>query len=90
MLRYILSPTYADINKTIHFALYSLVARVEKNLSDHTEFVKAKEELESWLQTAHGTVKDCIGSGDLDWAKDKLDTIKLVATRMTEGTIFFC
>lgn len=67
------------------YILYRLVSRVEKNLSDHTEFLKAKSEIESWLQRAHGTVNDCIGSGDLPWAKDKLETIKLVATRMTEG-----
>ncbi|XP_039285327.1 nesprin-1-like [Nilaparvata lugens] len=66
-------------------AVQGLVSRVEKNLSDHTEFLKAKEETEGWLQRAHGTVKDCIGSGDIPWTKDKLDTIKLVATRMTEG-----
>ncbi|XP_075225316.1 muscle-specific protein 300 kDa isoform X2 [Lycorma delicatula] len=66
-------------------AVQGLVSCVEKNLSDHTEFINAKEEYERWLQRAHGTVKDCIGAGDLAWTKDKLETIKLVATRMTEG-----
>ncbi|KAL0110413.1 hypothetical protein PUN28_013801 [Cardiocondyla obscurior] len=62
-----------------------LVSRVEKSLADHTEFLKAKKEMEDWLRTAHGSVEDCIGVGDIAWAKDKLETLKLVATRMTEG-----
>lgn len=63
----------------------SLVSLVEKNLSDHTEFIKAKKELEQWLYTAHGSIQDCIGVGDEDHTKDKLETIRLVSTRMTEG-----
>ncbi|XP_046474495.1 muscle-specific protein 300 kDa isoform X6 [Neodiprion pinetum] len=63
----------------------SLVSKVEKNLSDHTEFLKAKKELEEWLHTAHGSVQDCIGVGDIEWAKDKLETTRVVATRITEG-----
>lgn len=54
-----------------------LVSKVEKNLSDHTEFLKAKKELEDWLHTAHGSVQDCIGVGDLNWAKDKLETTRV-------------
>lgn len=54
-----------------------LVSKVEKNLSDHTEFLKAKKELEDWLRTAHGSVEDCIGVGDAVWAKDKLETLKV-------------
>ncbi|EZA53954.1 Nesprin-1 [Ooceraea biroi] len=62
-----------------------LVSKVEKNLADHTEFLKAKKEMEDWLRTAHGSVEDCIGVGDAAWAKDKLETLRLVATRVTEG-----
>lgn len=54
-----------------------LVSKVEKNLSDHTEFLKAKKEMEDWLRTAHGSVEDCIGVGDAAWAKDKLETLKV-------------
>lgn len=75
------------VSKTQPADLCRLVSRVEKNLSDHTEFLKARQEVEDWLSRAHGTVKDCVGSGDLSWAKDKLDTIKLVATRITEGNV---
>lgn len=66
-------------------AAQGLVSKIEKNLSDHTEFLKAKENLQNWLFTAHGTVQDCIGMGDEKYIKDKLETIRLVSTRMTEG-----
>ncbi|XP_018338972.1 PREDICTED: nesprin-1 isoform X6 [Trachymyrmex septentrionalis] len=62
-----------------------LVFKVEKNLADHTEFLKAKKEMEDWLRTAQGSVEDCIGVGDTAWARDKLETLRLVATRVTEG-----
>ncbi|CAG4999353.1 unnamed protein product, partial [Parnassius apollo] len=65
--------------------IQSLVSNGEKNLSDHTEFIKAKEELQQWLETAHGTVQDSIGVGDIETTKDKLETVKLVSNRMTEG-----
>jgi nesprin-1 len=71
------------------FLFYRLVSRVEKNLSDLTEFLKAKSELENWLQRAHGTVKDCVGVGDRTWVKDKIDTINLVTNRITEGNLNF-
>lgn len=54
-----------------------LVSRVEKTLADHTEFLKAKKEMEDWLRTAHGSVQDCIGVGDTAWAKDKLETLRV-------------
>ncbi|XP_008555407.1 muscle-specific protein 300 kDa isoform X6 [Microplitis demolitor] len=62
-----------------------LVSKVEKNLSDHTEFLKARKEMEEWLQTAHGSIQDCVGVGDVTWARDKLETTRVVATRITEG-----
>ncbi|KPJ06864.1 Nesprin-1 [Papilio machaon] len=65
--------------------IQSLVSNGEKNLSDHTEFIKAKNELQQWLETAHGTVQDSIGVGDIETTKDKLETVKLVSNRMTEG-----
>ncbi|CAG9785832.1 unnamed protein product [Diatraea saccharalis] len=65
--------------------IQGLVSNGEKNLSDHTEFIKAKQDLQQWLETAHGTVQDSIGVGDIETTKDKLETIKLVSNRMTEG-----
>ncbi|XP_044734627.1 nesprin-1 [Chrysoperla carnea] len=77
--------TLQGIYTTLLTTIQGLVSLVEKNLSDHTEFLKAKKELEQWLYTAHGSVQDCIGVGDEDSTKDKLETIRLVSTRMTEG-----
>lgn len=50
---------------------------MEKNLSDHTEFLKAKEDFDAWLKRAHGTVQDCIGVGDEVSTRDKLETIRV-------------
>lgn len=55
----------------------SLVSKVEKNLSDHSEFLNAKKEFGDWLDSAHGSIQNCVGVGDLNWAKDKLETIKV-------------
>lgn len=70
---------------TLLTKIQGLVSNGEKNLSDHTEFIKAKEELQQWLETAHGTVHDSVGVGDIETTKDKLETVKLVSNRMTEG-----
>jgi len=64
-----------------------LVSKAEKSLTDHTEFIAAKEKVEEWLNRAHGTVQDCIGEGDLGWIKDKLQTVNLVSSRITEGIV---
>jgi hypothetical protein len=50
---------------------------VQKNLSDHTEFMNAKEEFEVWLKRAQGTVQSCEGVGDEAATKDKLETIRV-------------
>lgn len=71
-----------------NFAINSLVSKAEKSLTDHTEFIAAKEKVEEWLNCAHGTVQDCIGEGDLCWIKDKLQTVNLVSSRITEGIKF--
>lgn len=70
----------------IFFQIIRLVSKAEKSLTDHTEFIAAKEKVEEWLNRAHGTVQDCIGEGDLGWVKDKLQTVNLVSSRITEGT----
>lgn len=69
----------------IFVLFHRLVSKAEKNLTDHTEFIAAKEKVEEWLNRAHGTVQDCIGEGDLSWVKDKLQTVNLVSSRITEG-----
>lgn len=68
-------------------SVQGLVSKVEKNLSDHTDFLKAKEKLESWLYTAHGSVQDCIGVGDEASTRDKLETIRVNSNLCSS---FFC
>ncbi|KAK2588097.1 hypothetical protein KPH14_004158 [Odynerus spinipes] len=63
----------------------SLVSKVEKNLSDHTEFLKAKKEMEDWLCSVQTSLQDCVGTGDETWAKEKLGILKVAASQITEG-----
>jgi len=81
-----LQSAYSSLLTTVQ----GLVLRAQKNLSDYTEFVRGKTDLEGWLQRAHGTVQSCVGVGDTVWLRDKLDTVKLVANRMTEGRNAIC
>uniref|UniRef100_A0A8D8Q2T6 Nesprin-1 n=1 Tax=Cacopsylla melanoneura TaxID=428564 RepID=A0A8D8Q2T6_9HEMI len=75
--------------QTLYAALLTsvqgLVSQVEKNLSDQTEFLAKKEEVEAWLQKAHATVQSCAGNGSKDVLKQRLDTVTMVAEQITEG-----
>jgi nesprin-1 len=62
-----------------------LLAKVQKSLSDHTGFIKEKQDLEEWLNRAEGTLQDCSGFGNEASTKEKLETVQMVSTRMTEG-----
>lgn len=66
-----------------------MVSKIEKNVSDHSEFIKAKDELQDWIKRARGSVQDCVGDGDQIWISDKLKTLNLVVERMTEGEFSF-
>ncbi|XP_064211053.1 muscle-specific protein 300 kDa isoform X18 [Tribolium castaneum] len=65
----------------------TLVSKIEKNLSDHTEFLKVKKELETWLHSAHKSVQDCIGVGDEDTIREKLETIRVISAKTPEGQV---
>ena len=56
-------------------------------MSDHGEFVKAKEGLEKWIKEASETVQECVGDGDLTWIDDKLNTLNQLSGRMIEGKV---
>jgi len=47
--------------------------------------MKEKQDLEEWLNRAEGTLQDCSGFGDEAATKEKLETVQIVSTRMTEG-----
>ncbi|ODN01313.1 Nesprin-1 [Orchesella cincta] len=62
-----------------------LHSKIQKSLSDHTDFIKEKNELEAWLARAEGTVQDCKGTGDEASTREKMETLQMVSTRLTEG-----
>ncbi|VEN42511.1 unnamed protein product, partial [Callosobruchus maculatus] len=62
-----------------------LVSKVEKNLTDQTEFLKIKEELEGWLAAVNCTIEDCVGEGDEGFIRDKLETVRQVSANLSEG-----
>ncbi|KAK9694281.1 Spectrin repeat [Popillia japonica] len=62
-----------------------LLSKIEKNLSDHTEFLEAKKNLENWLHNTHGVVQKCLGEGDEANLKDKMEKIVMVSAQMPEG-----
>lgn len=62
-----------------------LYSKIQKSLSDHTDFIKEKNELDAWLTRAEGTIQDCKGTGDEQATREKMDTLQMVSTRLTEG-----
>ena len=66
--------------------MQSLVSRADQCMSDHTDFNKAKDEFDEWYQIAHGTVQDSSNpNGTAQVVKQRLELIKNVSSRMTEG-----
>ncbi|KAF2357498.1 Spectrin repeat [Trinorchestia longiramus] len=84
-----LRDSYDRFNISISSAitkLKSLVMVAQKTLTDHTEFVTAREEVEAWLNRSHGTVAECQDdTGSEQEVREKLETLKTVSTRATEG-----
>lgn len=54
-----------------------MVAKVEKNLSDHTEFLNYKNEMDKWLAKAYETLEGCGGIGNEIEIKQKLETVNV-------------
>lgn len=59
------------------FIFLGLVSKVEKNLSDHTEFLNYKNEMDKWLGNANDILDDCGGIGDVQQTQHKLDTVNV-------------
>ncbi|KAL3268198.1 hypothetical protein HHI36_007323 [Cryptolaemus montrouzieri] len=66
-------------------ALQDLIAKSEKSLSDHKEFLQAKSNLEQWLFKRHGDIQDCVGVGDEASIIQKLATISQISLGMPIG-----
>ncbi|XP_066158002.1 muscle-specific protein 300 kDa isoform X10 [Euwallacea fornicatus] len=63
----------------------SLVSKVEKNLSDHTEFLNAKIALDEWLQAKHAILQQCVDIGSESDVKAKLIKVQLLSASLDEG-----
>ncbi|XP_070067953.1 muscle-specific protein 300 kDa isoform X15 [Drosophila takahashii] len=76
--------TQANYTKLLTSA-QGLVAKIEKNLSDHTEFLNYKKEMDAWIEKAQQVLDDCSTDGDAAIIAQKLDTVNSLASRLPEG-----
>lgn len=67
------------------YCIAGLVSKVEKNLSDHTEFLNYKNEMDKWLAAANNTLDDCSGVGDVHETQRQVDAVNALANRIPEG-----
>lgn len=51
------------------------MAKIEKNLTDHTEFLNYKEEMDKWLAVANDTLDECAGIGNEAETRQKLAAV---------------
>lgn len=58
----------------LHFRA-GLVAKIEKNLTDHTEFLNYKKEMDKWLEIANDTLDNWDGIETEEETRQKLITI---------------
>lgn len=72
----LISFEFNHIHLSIWFII-GLVSKVEKNLSDHTEFLNYKNEMDKWLAKANDILDDCGGIGDAQQTQQKLDTVNV-------------
>lgn len=61
------------------------MVKIQKSLSDHTDFLQEIKDLEAWLDRAEGTLQDSSKFGTELATRDNLETVKLVSMRLTEG-----
>lgn len=54
-----------------------LVAKIEKNLSDHTEFLNYKNEMDAWIEKAQHILDGCNGEGDIQQIVQQIDTVNV-------------
>ncbi|XP_070139488.1 muscle-specific protein 300 kDa isoform X14 [Drosophila kikkawai] len=76
--------TQANYTKLLTSA-QGLVAKIEKNLSDHTEFLNYKKEMDAWIEKAQQILNECSTDGDAAIIAQKLDTVNSLASRLPEG-----
>lgn len=57
--------------------LTGLVAKIQKNLANHTEFLNYKNEMDAWIARAQDILDECNGEGDFDQIASQLDTVNV-------------
>ncbi|XP_031632357.1 nesprin-1 isoform X5 [Contarinia nasturtii] len=62
-----------------------LVAKIEKGITDHTDFLNYKKEMDIWLANANETLEECAGIGDENETRQKLLAITNLSSRLPEG-----
>lgn len=62
----------------MYFIFIGLVAKIEKRMTDHTEFINYKNEMDKWLANANETLDECAGIGDENETRQKLLAITVV------------
>lgn len=51
------------------------MARIEKNLTDHTEFLNYKKEMDKWLANANDILDECAQIGNEAETRQKLQAV---------------
>merc|ERR1712079_83887 len=70
----------------LYTLMQSVVSKAEQGMSDHTDFNKSKAEFEEWYNIANGNLHDnAYASGSEKVLKQRLEVIKGISSRMTEG-----
>lgn len=70
----------------MYFVFVGLVAKIEKGITDHTEFLNYKKEMDKWLATANETLDECAGIGDEPETRQKL--LAITVSRLTKSLYF--
>lgn len=67
------------MSEYLYFILIGLIAKIEKGISDHTEFLNYKKEMDKWLTKANEILDECAGIGDENETRQKLLAITVLA-----------
>lgn len=54
-----------------------LVSKIEKNLSDHTEFLNYKNEMDAWIEKAQQVLDNCTDDDDVEKLAQQIETVNV-------------
>lgn len=73
----------------LYYLCLGLVAKIEKNLTDHTEFLNYKHEMDKWLEVANDTLENCAGIENEEETRQKLITITVSTIKNEQFSFVF-